>query len=211
MNTPNIETEATAQAVAPAEEPKASKRGAAAPRKPRVAASKAKSGKKTTSAKKAPKGAKAAKPAKKEAGPREGSKSKLANGFSIAGVLGLAGEGGGFGSAIGTAFLGNTFSGISDMITHVANKDVGATAGDLALGGYSQGIPIGSGVAAKGIAGIVTDATVNAATKPGALLSITGAATELGEEGLAGPIGLAKLGIDAAIFGISAAYCYSHP
>jgi hypothetical protein len=75
MNTPNIETDATAQAVAPAEEPRASKRGAAAPRKPRVAASKPKSGKKTTSAKKAPKGAKAAKPAKKEAGPREGSKA----------------------------------------------------------------------------------------------------------------------------------------
>jgi Protein of unknown function (DUF3489) len=76
MNKPNIETEATAQAIAPAEEPRASKKATSGTRKPRVAASKAKSGKKTTSAKKAPKGAKAAKTAKKESGPREGSKTE---------------------------------------------------------------------------------------------------------------------------------------
>jgi DNA replication initiation complex subunit (GINS family) len=76
MNTPNIETDATAQVVAPAEESKASKRGAAAPWKPRVAASKPKSAKKATPAKKVPKGAKAAKTAKKESGPREGSKTE---------------------------------------------------------------------------------------------------------------------------------------
>jgi hypothetical protein len=39
------------------------------------------------------------------------------------------------------------------------------------------------------------------------VLSITGAATQLGEEGLAGSIGLAKLGIDGAIFATAAAYC----
>ena len=75
MNTPNIETEATAVAAAPAEEAKATKKGTSCARRPRVAPTKGKSGKKAAPAKKAPKGAKAAKPAKKEAGPREGSKA----------------------------------------------------------------------------------------------------------------------------------------
>jgi hypothetical protein len=75
MNTPNIETEATAQAVAPAEPPRASKKATSGTRKPRVAAPKPKSGKKATTAKKAPKGAKASKTAKKEAGAREGTKA----------------------------------------------------------------------------------------------------------------------------------------
>jgi hypothetical protein len=76
MNTPNIETDATAQAVASAEEPKARKKATSGARKPRVAASKPKSGKRATPAKKARKGAKAAKTAKKESGPREGSKTE---------------------------------------------------------------------------------------------------------------------------------------
>jgi hypothetical protein len=76
MNTPNIETEATAQAVALAEEPRAGKKATAGARKPRVAASKPKSGKRATPAKKVPKGAKAAKTGKKESGPREGSKTE---------------------------------------------------------------------------------------------------------------------------------------
>jgi hypothetical protein len=94
MNTPNIETEATAQAVAPAEPPRASKKATSGTRKPRVAASKAKSGKKATPAKKAPKGAKAAKTAKKESGPREGSKTekvldllKRQNGVTLAELM----------------------------------------------------------------------------------------------------------------------------
>jgi hypothetical protein len=94
MNTPNIETEATAQVVAPAEEPRASKKATSGARKPRVAASKPKSGKKATPAKKAPKGAKAAKTAKKEAAPREGSKTekvldllKRSNGATLAELM----------------------------------------------------------------------------------------------------------------------------
>jgi Protein of unknown function (DUF3489) len=78
MNTPNIETEATAQAVAPAEEHKATKKATRSARKPGVAPAKGKAEKKATQTKKGakkPKGAKAAKPAKKEAGPREGSKA----------------------------------------------------------------------------------------------------------------------------------------
>jgi hypothetical protein len=46
MNTPKSETDATAQAVAPAEEPRASKKATSGARKSRVAASKPKSGKK---------------------------------------------------------------------------------------------------------------------------------------------------------------------
>ena len=94
MNTPNIETDATAQAVAPAEEPRARKKATSGTRKPRVAAPKPKSGKKATPAKKAPKGAKAAKTAKKEAAPREGSKTekvldllKRSNGATIADLM----------------------------------------------------------------------------------------------------------------------------
>src|SRR5579875_1797648 len=108
--------------------------------------------------------------------------SKVANQFSIAGVLGINEEAHPFLASISNAFLGNTFSGITDAVTHVATGQVGATAGDLALGGYSQGLPIGSGIYAKGIAGVATDAGVNAVTNPGAVLSVTGAATELGEE-----------------------------
>ena len=75
MNTPNIETEATAVAVAPAEEPKASKKAARSARKPRVAASKPKSGKKANKAEKASQKPKGAKPAKARDGAREGSKA----------------------------------------------------------------------------------------------------------------------------------------
>jgi hypothetical protein len=138
--------------------------------------------------------------------------SKLANQFSIAGVLGLTGEGGGIGSTIGTAFLGNTFSGISDTITHVATGQFGAAYGDFALGGTAQGLPIGTSPAALGVVGVVTNAAVNSVSAPGSVLSgVTGVATSLGEEGLAGPVGLAKLGIDLAVYLGSAAYCANHP
>ena len=94
MNTPNIETEATAQAVAPVQKPKATEKANASARKPRVAPSKAKSGKKATSGKKAPKGVKSAKPPKKESGPREGTKTakvldllKRPNGATLAELI----------------------------------------------------------------------------------------------------------------------------
>jgi hypothetical protein len=94
MNTPNSEIEATAQAAAPAEEPKASTKAHTAPRKPRVAPGKGKSGKKATPAKRATKGTKAAKAAKKESGPRKGSKTekvlellKRANGATLAELM----------------------------------------------------------------------------------------------------------------------------
>lgn len=130
--------------------------------------------------------------------------SETANQFSIAGVLGLTH------STLATAFLGNTFSGITDALTHASSGQVGATATDLALGGYSQGLPVGEGVYAKGIAGVTTDAAVNAVSNPGVILSITGTATELGEEGMAGPVGWAKLGLDAATFLGSAIACASN-
>jgi hypothetical protein len=136
--------------------------------------------------------------------------SKTANQFSIAGVLGINEETHPVGAAISNAFLGNTFSGISDTITHVATGNFGAAYGDFALGGTAQGLPIGTVPASKGIVGVATEAGVNAFTQPGAVLSIAGTATELGEEGLAGPVGLAKLGIDLATYLGSAAYCANH-
>jgi hypothetical protein len=66
----------TIQASGPAEKPKPTTKPNAAPRKPRVAPGKAKSGKKTTPANKGTKGAKAAKPAKKESGARQGTKTE---------------------------------------------------------------------------------------------------------------------------------------
>lgn len=61
--------------------------------------------------------------------------SKLANQFSIAGVLGVNEETHPVLASISNAFLGNTFSGISDTITHVATGHFGAAYGDFALGG----------------------------------------------------------------------------
>jgi hypothetical protein len=136
--------------------------------------------------------------------------SKTANQFSIAGVLGINEEAHPVGAALSNAFLGNTFSGISDTITHVATGHFGAAYADFALGGTAQGLPIGTVPASKGIVGVATEAGVNAVTQPGAVLSIAGTATELGEEGLAGPVGLAKLGIDLATYLGSAAYCANH-
>ena len=100
------------------------------------------------------------------------------------------------GATIGTAFLGNTFSGITDTVTHVATGHFGAAYGDFALGGYAQGLALGPNApaAAGGIVGAVTNAGVDAA---------------LGE-GMAGPVGWAKLGIDAAVFLGSAVACASN-
>lgn len=121
--------------------------------------------------------------------------SKTANQFSIAGFAGLTSEGGSFGAragkAIGTAFLGNTFSGISDMFTHVGTGNFGAAYGDFALGGTAQGLPLGTSVSAKGIVGVTTDAAVGAT---------------LGAE-MVEPVGWAKLAIDGLVFGGSVLSC----
>ena len=75
MNTPNMETETTLQAAAPTEEGKGPKSATRAPRKPRVAPGKGKSGKKTTPAQSRAKNPKPPKPAKSADGVREGSKA----------------------------------------------------------------------------------------------------------------------------------------
>jgi hypothetical protein len=129
--------------------------------------------------------------------------SELANNYSIAGVLGLTSES--FKSAhptiasIGTGFLGNTFSGITDFGTHLYNTGTqgggsGAIATDLAVGGVGQGLPVGESALFKGAAGLAQDALVN-----------------VGEKGLADAFGFAKIGIDLAIYGASAIHCYNHP
>ena len=75
MTTLNTE-EQTAQAAAPASEPKANTKANVAPRKPHVTPSKGKAAKKTTPAKKDAKVAKGAKTGKKPTGAREGSKTE---------------------------------------------------------------------------------------------------------------------------------------
>jgi RHS repeat-associated protein len=124
--------------------------------------------------------------------------SEKANSLSLAGVVGTN-------NPIANAFLGNTFSGLNDLRNDFS-ADNGNFTQDVLLGGASQGLPIGNGPAAKGVVGIVTDAVVNAATKPGTIQTLSGA-TELGEEGLAGPIGWAKLGYDALTFAYGVATC----
>jgi hypothetical protein len=151
--------------------------------------------------------------------------SKIANQLSIAGVLGLTKENeeDGFatkvGKTVGTAFLGNTFSGLFDAGTHIATGHFGAAYADAALGGTTQGLTPGMKLppSAGGIVGNATDFAVNFATAPGSVLSaVTGESTLLAAEGtaaaegLAGPIGWVKLGYDLLTFGGSTLYCYNH-
>lgn len=117
--------------------------------------------------------------------------SKTANQFSIAGFAGMTGENSGAAGAIGTAFLGNTFSGLVDTGTHIATGHFGAAYGDFALGGTAQGLPLGTSPAAKGIVGVTTDAAVGAT---------------LGAE-MVEPVGWAKLAIDGLVFGGSVLSC----
>ena len=138
--------------------------------------------------------------------------SEKANKYSLAGAAGyLAGLAGidtsahPFLTTVGTAFLGNTFSGISDTVTHVANGNFGAAYGDFALGGTAQGLPLSSAPAAKGMVGLATDGAVNAVG------DATGIGVKLGEDGLAGPVGVGKVAIDAAIYAAAVAYCTAHP
>ena len=121
--------------------------------------------------------------------------SKTANQFSIAGVLGINEETHPIGAALSNAFLGNTFSGISDTVTHVATGHLGAAYADFALGGTAQGLPIGTVAASKGIVGVVTEGALGAA---------------VGEE-MATPVGWVKLAIDGATYLGSLAYCSAHP
>ena len=71
-----IDNQESAQATAPASEPKATTKASAAPRKPRVATSKGKSAKKASPVKKGAKGAKRPTVAKEATGARQGSKTE---------------------------------------------------------------------------------------------------------------------------------------
>jgi len=76
MTTLTTEEQSTLAASGAAQEPKATTKANVAPRKPRVAPSKAKSGKHATPAKKGAKGAKRAKVPEKAVGARQGSKTE---------------------------------------------------------------------------------------------------------------------------------------
>jgi RHS repeat-associated protein len=142
-----------------------------------------------------------------------------ANTLSLAGLIDVDEKKHPLGAALTKGFLGNTFSGIVDTGSHMAaalaatnasSRALAVTqfAGDLAIGGAGQGLPIAANnIWGKGVAGAATDVVVNAATKSSGILSLTGTGTELAEEGLAGPIGWGKLAIDGVIFLGSAAYC----
>jgi hypothetical protein len=152
--------------------------------------------------------------------------SKIANKFSIAGLFGLTdeneedGTATKFGKTVGTAFLGNTFSGIVDASTHLYNNETAGgndieVVGDWVLGGVRQGLP-GGGPLSKGVVGVATEAALG--TSAASIVSpVTGEVTSLaaegtlGAEGAAGPVGWIKLGVDGAIFAASAVYCYNHP
>jgi len=105
-------------------------------------------------------------------------------------------------SPVITALLGNTFSGISDAYFHFAENRLGESAADLLLGGYGQGIPVGKGIAVKGIAGVATDAFADKIIAPAAK-----GLTPLAEEGLAGPVGWLKFTADAIIYRKALEYC----
>jgi hypothetical protein len=76
MTTLITDNQESTQATAPASEPKATNKANVAPRKPRVAPTKGKSGKKATPPKKAAKAPKKAKSAKTKGAAREGSKTE---------------------------------------------------------------------------------------------------------------------------------------
>jgi hypothetical protein len=76
MTTLSTEEQTTLAASGATQEPKATTKANVAPRKPRVAPSKAKSAKKTTPARKRDKSAKRAKVASKATGARQGSKTE---------------------------------------------------------------------------------------------------------------------------------------
>lgn len=144
--------------------------------------------------------------------------SDTANKYSLAGLVGLNNKKG-FWGTVGKGLLGNTFSGIYDTSSHIAQvfgaQNSGQRAagllkvqGDLIVGGASQGVPIGdSGLLGNGVAGTVTDAAANTAAK--AFPAIEGALTEAGTTA-AEAVGWVKAVADLAVFTGSAAYCYAH-
>jgi RHS repeat-associated protein len=155
--------------------------------------------------------------------------SITANGLSLAGLANVDESKHPALAAITNAFAGNTFSGIVDAGSHIASlvssdpntpaggqafaKANAQIAGDLALGGFGQGFPGAGrlGPGGNGIAGVATDWALNAMTKATPMLSIAGAATsDVAAEGLAGPIGLAKIGVDGLIFFGSFVSCTVH-
>lgn len=73
----------------------------------------------------------------------------------------------------------------------MATGNFAAAYGDFAMGGTAQGLPLGASASAKGIVGATTDAAV---------------AATLGAE-MVEPVGWAKLGVDALVFGGSVLSC----
>ncbi len=150
--------------------------------------------------------------------------ASTANKYGIAGALQATGvvKKDSLSGKVANAFLGNTFSGIYDVANHFASGFAAASNGnsqgvanatlnvygDLALGGTAQGVLTAgtNNPAAQGLVGSLTDAAVNGTAKAltgSELLSATGTTA-------AEAVGYLKVGVDFAIFAVSATYCYAH-
>ncbi len=144
--------------------------------------------------------------------------SETANALSIAGVIGVDQDKHPILAAATNGFVGNTFSGLVDAASHVGSAITANTSSaqdaagqnlamDYVLGGATQGLA-GRSLHAKGVAGVTTDLVVNALTKAEPVVSLSGTGSQVAAEGLAGPIGWAKIGIDGLVFGGSAIACF---
>jgi len=150
-----------------------------------------------------------------------GCTSKTANVFSIAGVIAPNAEE----HPILYAFLGNTFSGITDTGSHISSlvtasnirtaiDNARRVANDFVFGGVSQGIPMGNRWWAntwlfKGVAGLATDvadAAEEAATSE-TFVSLARTGVDVGQDEAVGRLGYGKLAFDAVVFSGSYLYC----
>jgi len=162
---------------------------------------------------------------------RRNCAADFAQQYSLAGVLGIE-------NPIGKAFLGNTFSGINDAINHFDEGPValagdlalsglrqGIPGGGLAskgiVGTVTDGVVNAFGNAITGAGSETLSLNIAAGSSTGStllaqegatagldVLDLSSTAAEAGAEGLAGPVALAKLGIDLAIIGIGLYTCW---
>jgi hypothetical protein len=146
--------------------------------------------------------------------------SEAANSVSIAGGLHALGIGksGGFGGFLTSALGGNTLSGITDTVKDIGqNISVGGNGNqvvaDIAVGGVSQGLPIGQGSIFKGAGGLAADgiaAGIHAGISAGGeLTTLAGTVSTVGLTGAeyAAGVGELKLAYDAITYAGSLLGC----
>ena len=153
--------------------------------------------------------------------------ANVATNHSIAGGLHTLGIGnnGGVGGFLTNTFGGNTFSGITNLVSTLGSssstdQQVLGQMGRAMLRGPLQGIP-GSFVGASGalaapgitslVRGGVVGAAFNAANSSGSLTTLAGEASIVANTGaeFASGVGEAKFVLDAVTYGASLAACYA--